>query len=116
MKSKTVGLKFPKEKAKKKRKSHPKSILATQKGRCYLCGRYTNTEVHHVFEGTANKKISEEYGIKVDLCPDCHRDGPHAVHRDQEVMEKLHKLGQEAFEEKGGSREEFMEIFGRNWL
>lgn len=60
--------------------------------------------------------LSEEYGLKVDLCLECHQTGPNAVHRDPVVMEKLHKLGQETFEEKVGSREEFMEIFGRNWL
>lgn len=40
------GLMFPKEKTKKKRKSHPPSILGSRKGKCYLCGRYTKTEEH----------------------------------------------------------------------
>ena len=110
------GLMFPKEKTKKKRKSHPASILGSRKGRCYLCGKYAKTEVHHIFEGTANRTLSEDNGLKVDLCLECHRFGKHAVHKDPAVMEALHRQGQEAFEEKIGSREKFMEIFGRNWL
>lgn len=60
--------------------------------------------------------LSEEYGLKVDLCVECHKFGPHAVHRDPEIMDMLHRQGQEAFETQIGSREEFMKIFGRNWL
>ena len=111
-----VGLMFPKGTTKKKRKSHPPSILGSRKGRCYLCGRYIHTEVHHIFEGTANRTLSEDYGLKVDLCVECHKFGPNAVHRDPDVMEDLHRQGQEAFEAQIGSREEFMRIFGRNWL
>lgn len=111
-----IGLKFPKGTSKKKkRKSHPPSILGGQKGWCYLCGRCTHTEVHHIFGGP-NRTLSEEYGLKVDLCVECHKFGPNAVHRDPDVMEDLHRQGQEAFEAQIGSREEFMRIFGRNWL
>ena len=61
-----IGLKFPKGTSKKKkRKSHPPSILGSQKGWCYLCGRCTNTQVHHIFGGP-NRTLSEEYGLKVE--------------------------------------------------
>ena len=110
-----VGLMFPKGTTKKKRKSHPKSILVSQKGRCYLCGRYTQTEDHHIFGGH-NRTLSEQYGLKVYLCQECHQFGEHAVHKDQTVMDELHRQGQEAFEEQIGSREQFRKIFGRSWL
>ena len=109
------GLKFPKEETKKKKMSHPASILGSRKGRCYLCGRYTQTEEHHIFGGP-NRTLSEQYGLKVDLCLECHQFGVHAVHKDQAVMDELHRQGQEAFEEQLGSRKEFMQIFGRNYL
>lgn len=109
------GLKFPKEETKKKRMSHPASILGSRKGRCYLCSRYGQTEEHHIFGGP-NRTLSEKYGLKVDLCLECHRFGAHAVHKDQAVMDELHRLGQEAFESQIGSREQFRKIFGRNWL
>lgn len=107
---------FPKEaKVKKKRISHPASILGSRKGRCYLCGRHCQTEEHHIFGGS-NRTLSEQYGLKVYLCLDCHQFGKHAVHKDSTVMEELHRQGQEAFEDQVGSRTEFMAIFGRNWL
>ena len=108
-------LKFPKGKKKKRRLSHPASILGSRKGRCYLCGEYGQTEEHHIFGGP-NRPLSERYGLKVDLCLECHQTGPNAVHRNPAVMEELHRQGQEAFEAQGGSRDEFMRIFGRNWL
>lgn len=110
------GLMFPKKETKKKRRSHPESILGSRKGRCYLCGKYTKTEVHHIFGGTANRTLSEDYGLKVDLCLECHQFGKHAVHKDPAVQDELHKQGQEAFEEQIGSRTEFIKIFGRNYL
>ena len=108
-------LKFPKGKKKKRRISHPASILGSRKGRCYLCGEYGQTEEHHIFGGP-NRPLSEQYGLKVDLCLKCHRFGNHAVHKDQAVMNELHKQGQEAFENHFGSRQQFMQIFGRNYL
>lgn len=65
---------------------------------------------------TYNRTLSEQYGLKVDLCLECHQFGAHAVHKDQAVMDELHRLGQEAFESQIGSREQFRKIFGRNWL
>ncbi len=96
------GLKFPKEETKKKKMSHPASILGSRKGRCYLCGRYTQTEEHHIFGGP-NRTLSEQYGLKVDLCLECHQFGAHAYIRPG-GMDELHRLGQEAFESQIGSR------------
>lgn len=45
------GLKFPKEETKKKRMSHPPSILGSRKDRCYLCDKYGQTQEHHIFGG-----------------------------------------------------------------
>ena len=67
-----------------------KSILHNkQDGTCYLCmllhddhGR-KQTQEHHVFYGTANRKISEKYGLKAYLCLEHHTydGGSEAVHR-----------------------------------
>lgn len=91
-----------------------KSVLNTNKGRCYLCGQIGCTEEHHIFGG-ANRKLSEKHGLKVDLCMDCHRTGKEAVHNSIETNRKLQKIGQKAFE-KTGSKEEFMKTFGRNYI
>ena len=84
------GLKFPKEETKKKRMSHPASILGSRKGRCYLCSRCGQTQEHHIFGGP-NRTLSEKYGLKVYLCLECHATGKHAVHRDKAVMDELHR-------------------------
>lgn len=97
-----------------------KSVLQFSNSTCYLCGardgeRFQSMHWHHVFGGP-NRKHSEKYGLKVRLCAySCHEYGPFAVHRNKEIDTWLKKTAQEEFE-KTHSREEFMKIFGKNWL
>ena len=42
--------------------------------------------------------------------------GLEAVHSNKKVMDMLHEEGQRAFEDRFGSREEFMKIFGKNFI
>lgn len=99
-----------------------KSLLDTKKGVCFMCGRYGPTEVHHIFGGVANRKLSEQDGIWVYLCPDCHNRPPNGVHFNKENMEWLHKLGQKAYElsrcdlTAEEARTAFMERYGKNYL
>ena len=94
-----------------------RSIMEPKKASCcYLCGEENiYLEEHHVFEGTANRKMSERYGLKVHLCYMCHRDSKLGVHFNKERREELQRMAQEVFE-KSHSREVFMKIFGKNWL
>lgn len=117
----TPGLSYPKAKAKKRKKLHKASILQDKDHTCYLCilldgnhKLHRQLHEHHIFGGP-NRIHSEENGLKVYLCPDHHLTGKLAVHNCKETMELLHKIGQREFE-KTHSREEFMEIFGRNYL
>lgn len=89
------------------------SILQEEKV-CFLCPRLQNLEQHHIFGG-ANRRWSEKYGLKVWLCPRCHRDQKEGVHGNKEIMGIMHRTGQRAFE-KEHTREEFMKIFGKNYL
>jgi hypothetical protein len=77
--------------------------------------RRTVLEEHHAVMGTANRKISEHYGLKVYLCPGHHRLGPAAVHRNLETRRFLERKAQEAFEKKY-SHEKWMAEIGRNFL
>jgi hypothetical protein len=81
---------------------------------CYICGSHSWLEEHHIFGG-ANRKLSEKYGLKVMLCHYCHNEPPNGVHHNKENMLKLHQKGQEAFE-LFYPEEDFMQIFGRNYL
>ena len=86
---------------------------------CYLCGANGTMDYlhwHHVFGGP-NRHYSEKYGLKVRLCGQkCHENGPNAVHRNKEVNLALKAAGQQAVEQTHGDREEFVRIFGRNYL
>lgn len=115
------GLMFPKT-ASKKRKKHGKNIMQNETDlHCFLCmmeGNYQLYDVlheHHIFFGTANRKKSEEYGMKVNLCLNHHETGEHAVHKDRDTDLKLKRIAQEKFEETH-SREEFRKIFGKSYL
>lgn len=93
------------------------SIIQEEKV-CYLCGRNGNgdrLESHHCF-GASNRDHSEKYGLKVWLCGErCHRNGKNAVHRCRDTDFMLKRVAQEKFEETH-TRDEFIQIFGRNYL
>ena len=86
---------------------------------CFLCKRNRHAgrlEVHHIYGG-ARRKLSTQYGLVVTLCEECHRTAPHAVHQSADTMQYLHEIGQrKAMEENGWTKEQFMEVFGKNYL
>jgi len=88
------------------------SAIQTQR-RCWVCGRVTGLEKHHVMGGP-NRRLSEEYGLTVWLCRE-HHTGDTGVHHDRDLSLQLRQAAQVAFE-RDHSREEWMRIFGRNYL
>ena len=92
-----------------------KSVL--QKNReCWECGRVDVLNDHHIIYGTANRRISEEYGFKVWLCPE-HHTGKHGVHNNNKLLDlRLKTMAQTYFESNLGSRKDFIRLFGRNFL
>ena len=42
------------------------SVLQSEK-ECFVCGTNLNLHSHHIFFGTANRKLSEKYGMKGDI-------------------------------------------------
>ena len=72
-------------------------------------------ELHHIYKGK-NRKISDQNGFVVHLCPDCHRgtDGVHGKfgHLMDMYLEKSCQL---TYEETH-TREEFMKLIGRNYI
>ena len=61
-----------------------------------------------------NRKWSEKYGLTVLLCHDCHT-GKDGAQYNREKGDKLKRLAQIAFEARH-SREEWMQIFRKNYL
>ena len=103
---------FPKQKKKKRSKKkepeRPSIMHSRESGTCYLCMKLHNDYRRH----------PGHYGLKVYLCNVHHLagTGPEAVHSNQKVMDMLHEEGQRAFEDRFGSRKEFMKIFGKNFI
>ena len=90
-----------------------KSILQENTEYCFVCGRY-GTEIHHVFFGSANRKLAEKYNCVIGLCYAHHR-GNKGVHFNKELDLMLKQYAQRRFEEEY-PQEHFLAIFGRNYL
>lgn len=91
-------------------------------GTCYLCmllngdyDRRTGLQEHHAILGNPGRKNAEHYGLKVYLCLQHHKEGKQAVHGNIQNQRLLQKRAQMAFEKKY-SHEEWMEVFGINYL
>jgi hypothetical protein len=80
---------------------------------CWVCGHTYPIETHHIF-GAANRKNSEKYGLKVYLCK-AHHTGDNGVHFNKRLDLELKRMAQGYFEEEYG-HDEFMRVFGRNYL
>lgn len=86
------------------------------KERCYSCGKYCQTECHHIFGGR-NRKKSDYYGLTVYLCHDCHNEPPNGMHYNKAHRGWLQHIGQkEAMEYYGWSVDDFRAKFGKNYL
>lgn len=48
------------------------SIMYPIQNACYICQKQGLLDKHHVWHGTANRRLSEQDGLYVWLCRDCH--------------------------------------------
>lgn len=86
------------------------SIVQPKLNVCYVCGRVP-VEKHEMINGTANRQKSKDYGLVVALCNYHHQE----AHRNGILTMQLKHDAQKAFE-KLYSREEWLEIFRKNYL
>lgn len=77
---------------------------------CYICRR-NDVERHHCLHGSSNRKNADKYKLTVWLCHEHHMQ----LHRERELDLFFIRLAQVTFE-KTHTREEFIAIFGKNWL
>lgn len=92
------------------------------RGHCWNCGIERYLEKHHIF-GKSNRPLSEQHGLYLDLCHSrlegnvtvmgCHNSV--TDEKDQRLITELQQEGQRRFEAIWG-HEEWMRIFGRNYL
>lgn len=81
-----------------------KSIITDDMEFCIICGR-PRQAIHHVYYGTALRKISDKHGFVVPLCND-HHTGANGVLLDQ----KIKQYAQRKYEVAGHSRDEFRKL------
>lgn len=110
----------PKQKKRKKRKHHAKSIIqrAEDRQRCYLCmlrnGDYEERrylETHHVLFGQGRRDKSEADGLTVRLCSEHHYE----VHHNAASRHRLCAIAQREYE-RTHTREEWMSRYKKNYL
>lgn len=92
--------------------SRHKSILQDEKV-CYITGRTDNLHCHHIFFGP-NRKVSDCYGFWVYLTAELHV-GHEGAHHNHDLDMRLKQDCQRKYEETH-SRQEFMNLIGRNYL
>ncbi len=85
------------------------SIITNNLDKCYICSS-KKEDLHEVFEGK-NRQISMKYGLVIPVCRKCHK----LIPKDKTLREKLHQVGQKAFE-KHYKTENFIKVFGKNYL
>lgn len=108
---KTISVKTPKRSSKiTKLERNRKSVFTDNLDQCIICGR-KKEHLHEVFYGK-NRLKSMEYGFVIPLCSECHVE----MHLNKNWQDLWHIRGQEYFEKFLGSRDEFIEVFGKNYL
>lgn len=95
---------------------YAESILQWNTGeQCAFCRTYSGDLARHeVFQGI-NRKNSKKYGLWITVCPSCHR----FIHNnplDPSVKDLDKHAQHQAMEKYGWPTEEFIRIFGKNYL
>lgn len=92
-----------------------KSILTNDLEHCLVCGTNQNIHIHHVFYGTAKRKLSDKHGLIVPLCASHHNMSKQGVHQNKILDTRLKQFAQRKFEEQFPQLN-FLKIFGKNYL
>lgn len=92
------------------------SVFTDDMHTCWLTGQSGWIERHHIFGATKmTRKHSEEYGLILPVEHSLHNEGPYGIHYNAKLNRAIKQYAQRKFEEEH-SREEFMLIFGKNYI
>ena len=92
------------------------SILQTEK-RCWVCGYYHSLHLHHIFYGTAHRKISDKEGLVIWLCPRHHNMSNEGIHFDKELDLRVKMYAQtEWLRQNNNDMNKWFKLFRRSWL
>lgn len=93
------------------------SIITNDLEHCVECGR-NNIELHEVFFGTSNRKISIEDGLVIPLCKEFHHAGNlKGIHKNIDLNLKWKKIAQEKWQEYyKRTTKDFIKRYGKSFL
>ena len=100
-----------------KKRKRAESIMQSVK-ECYVCrAEGDDLHPHHAMKGTANRAKADEWGLWVWLCP-LHHMGTYGVHgtHGHNLDLYIKQRAEQAFLEKVGDMDMWMEEFGKNFL
>jgi hypothetical protein len=99
-----------------KRKRAKNNPMPTAEDICTYPGcRRGFAHLHERFFGNGKRQLSIKYKLQARLCYE-HHEGPEGPHQNKEFDLKLKQEGQQEFERLYGTREDFVKIFGKNYL
>lgn len=90
------------------------SILSNER-QCLICHTTLNLHKHHIFYGSAKRKLSDKYGCWCYLCGKHHNLSNESVHFNPILDIKLKQTTQKAFI-KTYPNLDFIKIFGKSYL
>lgn len=94
-----------------------RSWLLGNSEECYVCGTTRDLHKHHIFYGSANRKLSERDGCVVYLCRHHHNGSDAGVHFNKGLDLSLKRACQRAWQDKyGKTTDDFIKVFGRSYL
>ena len=92
-----------------------KSILQSEKV-CYICGTPIGLHLHHIFYGSANRKLSDIDGCVIYLC-ERHHTGAQGVHFNKKIDLTIKARCEQAWlEYYDKTIEDFIARYGRNYI
>ena len=103
--------------ATEKKGSHTWSILTGKSKRCFVTGRENRLQKHHIFHGSGKREISDRNGFWVYLAPEKHLAGLGGLHANPgNGLDRALKCICQREYEKTHTREEFIDLIGKNYI
>lgn len=95
----------------RKLEKNRRSVFYDDLSVCCYCGSTYQMTIHEIFSGR-NRQNSMKYGFVLPLCLRCHRN----LQEDTTFNREWQNKAQKYFEEYIGTRQDFLDIFRRNYL
>lgn len=89
--------------------------IVSDMSHCFVCGS-PYVEIHHCIHGTANRKKSEKWKLKMPLCNKHHTGSKESPHQNADIDKHYKQMAQQYFEDHYGTREYFRKEFGKSFL